>query len=76
MKSLSSKLLVRISQTFEDQKYLSVRFHTTTKKIPFEDFRRKGITIAKDPYCLHGSNFLISIIKDPNLIWLELIQER
>ncbi|MDG6906664.1 MAG: VOC family protein [Nitrososphaerota archaeon] len=40
-----------------------------------EEFRRKGVEIAKEPYSLKGSQKKIAFIKDPNGIWLELIQE-
>jgi lactoylglutathione lyase len=39
-----------------------------------EEFRRKGVEIAKEPYSLIGSKSIIAFIKDPNGIWLELIQ--
>lgn len=40
-----------------------------------EDFRKKGVEIAKEPYSLRGSKSVIAFIKDPNGIWLELIQK-
>ena len=40
-----------------------------------EEYRMKGVTIAKEPYSLQGSKSRIAFIKDPNGIWLELIQE-
>ncbi len=40
-----------------------------------EDFREKGIEIAKEPYSLHGSVRKIAFIKDPNGIWIELVQD-
>ncbi|HKW05579.1 MAG TPA: VOC family protein [Nitrososphaerales archaeon] len=39
-----------------------------------ESLRAKGVEIAKEPYSLSGSKSLIAFIKDPNGIWLELIQ--
>ena len=39
-------------------------------------YRRKGVEIAKEPYSLQGSNSKIAFIKDPNGIWLELIEHR
>jgi lactoylglutathione lyase len=39
-----------------------------------EEFRGKGVEIAKEPYSLSGSKSVIAFIKDPNGIWLELIQ--
>ena len=41
-----------------------------------EEFRRKGVEIAKEPYSLVGSKSIIAFIKDPNGIWLELIQRQ
>jgi lactoylglutathione lyase len=41
-----------------------------------EEFRRKGVEIAKEPYSLSGSKSVIAFIKDPNGIWLELIQRQ
>ncbi len=41
-----------------------------------EEFRKKGVEIAKEPYTLTGSNSIIAFIKDPNGIWLELIQRQ
>ncbi len=46
-----------------------------TRKV-VEEFRRKGVEIAKEPYSLVGSKSIIAFIKDPNGIWLELIQRR
>lgn len=39
-----------------------------------EELRRKGVEIAKEPYSLGGSKSKIAFIKDPNGIWLELIE--
>jgi lactoylglutathione lyase len=39
-----------------------------------EELRSKGVQIAKEPYSLSGSKSTIAFIKDPNGIWLELIQ--
>lgn len=48
----------------------------SVKDVPktVEEFRRKGVEIAKEPYTLKGSERKIAFIKDPNGIWLELIQ--
>lgn len=40
-----------------------------------EEFRRKGVEIAKEPYSLKGSTRKIAFIKDPNGIWLELVTD-
>ena len=39
-----------------------------------EELRNKGVEIAKEPYSLKGSASKIAFVKDPNGIWLELIQ--
>jgi lactoylglutathione lyase len=39
-------------------------------------FRRNGVEIAKEPYPLRGSTSKIAFIKDPNGIWLEIIESR
>jgi lactoylglutathione lyase len=39
-----------------------------------EDLRGKGVEIAKEPYSLKGSKSTLAFVKDPNGIWLELIQ--
>ncbi len=41
-----------------------------------EEFRSKGVEVAKEPYSLGGSKSVIAFIKDPNGIWLELIQKQ
>ncbi len=38
------------------------------------ELREKGVEIAKEPYSLSGSQSVIAFIKDPNGIWIELIQ--
>lgn len=38
------------------------------------ELRQKGVEIAREPYSLRGSKSRIAFIKDPNGIWLELIQ--
>ena len=39
-----------------------------------EEFRRKGVEVAREPFSLQGSKSSIAFIKDPNGIWLELIE--
>ncbi len=39
-------------------------------------FRKQGVEIAKEPYSLKGSTSKIAFIKDPNEIWIELIEQR
>lgn len=40
-----------------------------------EEFRKKGVEIAKEPYSLKGSLKKIAFIKDPNGIWIELVTD-
>ena len=42
--------------------------------VSVNEFRKKGVEIAREPYSLAGSKSKIAFIKDPNGIWLELIQ--
>jgi len=39
-------------------------------------FRESGVEIAREPYSLRGSTTRIAFIKDPNGIWLEIIERR
>lgn len=41
-----------------------------------KEFRQKGVEIAKEPYSLQGSKSRIAFIKDPNGIWIELIEKK
>jgi lactoylglutathione lyase len=52
-----------------------IAFIVDDVKQKIEDLRRKGVEIAKEPYSLSGSKSTIAFIKDPNGIWLELIQK-
>jgi lactoylglutathione lyase len=52
-----------------------IAFIVDDVKQMIEDLRRKGVEIAKEPYSLSGSKSTIAFIKDPNGIWLELIQK-
>ena len=36
--------------------------------------REEGVEIAKEPYSLPGSTTTLAFLKDPNGIWIELIQ--
>ncbi len=38
------------------------------------DLKTKGVTIAMEPFSLHGSKSKIAFIKDPDGNWLELIE--
>ena len=39
-------------------------------------FKEQGVEIAMEPYSLSGSTTRIAFIKDPNGIWLEIIERR
>jgi len=39
-----------------------------------QELKRRGVTIAMEPYSLQGSSSKIAFIKDPDGNWLELIQ--
>ena len=39
-----------------------------------EQLRRRGVTIAMEPFSLQGSSSKIAFIKDPDGNWLELIE--
>ena len=39
-------------------------------------FKIMGVEIAKEPYSLKGSTTKIAFLKDPNGIWLELIEKK
>jgi len=39
-------------------------------------FRKQKVEIAREPYSLRGSTTRIAFIKDPNGIWLEIIERR
>jgi len=39
-------------------------------------FRRQGVEIAREPYSLKGSTTKIAFIKDPNGIWIEIIETK
>jgi lactoylglutathione lyase len=51
-----------------------IAFIVPDAKAAVNDLRMKGVEIAKEPYSLKGSKSVITFIKDPNGIWLELIQ--
>ena len=53
-----------------------IAFVVTDVEESVNEFRRKGVEIAKEPYALKGSGSKIAFIKDPNGIWLELIERR
>jgi lactoylglutathione lyase len=51
-----------------------IAFTVDNVRKAIEDFRTRGVEVAKEPYSLVGSKSTIAFIKDPNGIWLELIQ--
>jgi len=53
-----------------------IAFVVTDLEKSVNEFRRRGVEIAKEPYTLKGSGSKIAFIKDPNGIWLELIERR
>jgi lactoylglutathione lyase len=53
--------------------HIALAVHDVVNSV--DDFRKKGVEIAKEPYSLQGSTRKIAFIKDPNGIWIELIQE-
>ncbi|MGA2875669.1 MAG: VOC family protein [Nitrososphaerales archaeon] len=53
--------------------HIALAVHDVAKTV--EEFRKKGVEIAKEPYSLHGSTRKIAFVKDPNGIWIELIED-
>ncbi|MHB8567490.1 MAG: VOC family protein [Nitrososphaerales archaeon] len=51
-----------------------IAFVISDLKELIEGYRNKGVEIAKEPYSISGSKSKIAFIKDPNGIWLELIE--
>lgn len=51
-----------------------IAFLVDDVQVSVNEFRKKGVEIAREPYSLAGSKSKIAFIKDPNGIWLELIQ--
>ena len=52
--------------------HIALAVHDVIESV--EEFRKKGVEIVKEPYLLQGSARRIAFIKDPNGIWIELIQ--
>jgi lactoylglutathione lyase len=50
-----------------------IAFGVNDLRTTIESMRAKGVDIAKEPYSLGSSQ--IAFIKDPNGIWLELIEQ-
>ena len=51
-----------------------IAFGVKDLRTTIEAMRAKGVDIAKEPYSLGSSQ--IAFIKDPNGIWLELIEQK
>ena len=49
-------------------------FHISNMDEAMKKFRSQGVEIVKEPYSLKGSISKIAFIKDPNGIWIELIE--
>jgi len=82
---LSDKLNnVRIELTFWKEKvdWISgdeldhLAFNVPDMDEAVKRFRKLNVEIAKEPYSLEGSTSKIAFIKDPNEIWIELIEQR
>ena len=53
--------------------HIALAVHDVVESV--EEFRKKCVEIAKEPYSLQGSSRKIAFIKDLNGIWIELIQD-
>jgi lactoylglutathione lyase len=53
-----------------------VAFGTSDLRRVVEDLRAGGVEIAKEPYSLGPGSSQIAFIKDPNGIWIELIEQK
>ena len=60
--------------TGDELDHIALEVHDLQESI--EKLRKEGVTIAKEPYTVSGSKSRIAFIKDPNGIWLELIEHR
>ena len=50
-------------------------FHVPDVAALVADARKAGVEIAKEPYSLPGSTTTLAFLKDPNGIWIELIEK-
>jgi len=50
-------------------------FHVPDVAALVADAREAGVEIAKEPYSLPGSATTLAFLKDPNGIWIELIEK-
>ena len=53
-----------------------IAFGVTDLKRVVENLRAKGVEIAREPYSLGSGSSQIAFVKDPNGIWLELIEQK
>ena len=53
-----------------------IAFGVSDLKKTIESLRAKGVEIAKEPYSLGSGSTQIAFIKDPNGIWIELIEQK
>ena len=53
-----------------------IAFAVSNMENAMELFRKLNVEITKEPYSLQGSTTRIAFIKDPNGIWLEIIERR
>ncbi len=51
-----------------------IAFAVEDMDVAMKDFKNRGVTIAKEPYKLTGGRSRIAFIKDPDGIWIELIE--
>jgi lactoylglutathione lyase len=53
-----------------------IAFGVSNLKRVVESLRTNGVEIAKEPYSLGPGSSQIAFVKDPNGIWLELIEQK
>ncbi len=51
-----------------------IAFAVEDMDFAMRDFKQQGVTIAREPYKLSGGKNRIAFIKDPDGIWIELIE--
>ena len=58
----------------EGDNFDHIAFETDDIDATIKQLRANGVTIAMEPFSLHGSMSKIAFVKDPDGNWLELIQ--
>jgi len=58
----------------EGDNFDHIAFETDDIDAAIKQLRANGVTIAMEPFSLHGSMSKIAFVKDPDGNWLELIQ--